>query len=146
MHLRPARPDESVWINEEYARVHFLPSDLAHDTVVIAELDGERAGVGRLVPAGEHVFELGGMLVFEGFRGRGVARAIVEELIRRAGDADVYCVPFADLEGFYASCGFRKTDAAPEKVREKFEWCVREMDRAVTLMKRSHHLAATRNP
>ena len=146
MHLRSARADEMHWINDQYARVHFLPSDLHRETVVIAELDGERAGMGRLVPAGEKVFELGGMLVFEGFRGRGVARAIVDELLRRAGDADVYCVPFADLEGFYASCGFRKTDAAPGKVREKYEWCVREMDRAVTLMKRGRHFDATRNP
>jgi N-acetylglutamate synthase-like GNAT family acetyltransferase len=137
MHLRSARIDETHWINDQYARVHFLPSDLHRETVIIAELDGERAGMGRLVPAGEKVFELGGMLVFEGFRGRGVARAIVDELLRRAGDADVYCVPFADLETLYAAAGFRATDpaSAPEKVREKYDWCVREMGRAVTLMK-----------
>lgn len=136
MRLRLAETHESSWINDRYAEVHFLPSDLGREIVVIAELDGQRAGLGRLVPAGENVMELGGMLVFEHFRGRGVARAIVEELIRRARDADVYCVPFADLEAFYASCGFRATapDAAPAKVREKYEWCVREMDRAVTLM------------
>lgn len=136
MRLRLANPDEAHWINEQYASVRFLPSDLDRETVVIAELDGERAGMGRLVPAGANMFELGGMLVFEAFRGRGVARAIVLELMRRAGDAAVYCIPFADLEAFYASCGFAKTDAAPEKVREKFDWCVREMGRAVVLMRR----------
>lgn len=136
MRLRTARPEETGWVNEQYARVRFIPSD-ARDVVVIAELDGERAGLGRLVEAGEDACELGGMYVDERFRGRGVARAIVEELIRRAGAREVYCIPFADLEPFYASAGFARADrgTAPPKVREKLEWCEREMGRPVLLMK-----------
>lgn len=138
MHLRTATPNETHWINQQYASVGFLPSDLAHETVVIAELDGERAGLGRLVPAGENAAELGGMLVLDGFRGRGVARAIVDELIRRAGSAEIYCIPFADLEALYGAAGFQRVDVegAPPKVREKYEWCVREYGRDVALMKR----------
>src|SRR5688500_19027258 len=100
MVLRTATADDCDWIDEQYRRAGFIPSDLRRDTIVIAELDGTRAGLGRLVPAGE-AYELGGMFVLDAFRGRGVARAIVEELIRRAGDAAVYCVPFADLEQLY---------------------------------------------
>lgn len=135
--LRTARPEETGWINEQYAKVHFIPSDPSRDTVVLAELDGRRAGLGRLVDVGENAYELGGMFVLDELRGRGVARAIVEELIRRAGGRDVYCIPFADLEAFYASTGFVRAagDGVPTKVQEKLDWCAREIDRAVILMK-----------
>lgn len=135
--LRTARPEETGWINEQYAKVHFIPSDLSRDTIVVAELDGTRVGIGRLVDVGEGAYELGGMYVLDEFRGGGVARAIVGELIRRAGGRDVYCIPFADLEAFYASTGFTRIEPVgiPEKVQEKLDWCAREIDRAVVLMK-----------
>ena len=137
MVLRTARPEETGWINEQYAKVHFIPSDPAHDTIVVAELDGTRGGIGRLVDVGEGAYELGGMFVLDEFRGRGVARAIVGELIRRASGRDVYCIPFEDLEAFYASMGFTRiaADGVPAKVQEKLDWCAREIDRAVVLMK-----------
>jgi GNAT superfamily N-acetyltransferase len=137
MLLRTAGPADSGWIDEQYERAGFIPSDLERDTIVIAELDRTRAGLGRLVPAGDGAYELGGMFVLDAFRGRGVARAIVDELIRRAGDADVYCVPFADLEELYAAAGFRRVprDGAPAGIQEKLDWCAREISRAVILMK-----------
>jgi hypothetical protein len=49
----------------------------------------------------------------------------------------VYCIPFADLEPIYASAGFTRIarDASlPKYVREKVEWCEREIDRAVIVM------------
>ena len=135
--LRTARPEETGWINEQYAKVHFIPSDPTHDQIVVAEADSVRAGIGRLVDVGEGAYELGGMYVLDGYRGSGIARAIVQELIRRAGGRDVYCIPFADLEAFYASTGFRRieADGVPRKVKEKLEWCEREIDRPVILMK-----------
>ena len=135
--LRTARPEETGWINEQYAKVHFIPSDPKRDTIVVAESDGMRAGIGRLVDVGEGACELGGMFVLDEFRGRGIARAIVGELIRRAGGRDVYCIPFADLEAFYASAGFRTIEPVgiPAKIQEKLDWCAREIARPVVLMK-----------
>lgn len=138
MQLRLATPDDQKWINERYASVHFQPSDLSRDLVVIAEIDGRAAGIGRLVLAGDDACELGGMHVLEEFRGRGVARAVIDELIRLANGREVYCIPFADLESIYAGAGFRRIDPdreLPAEVREKLNWCTREMDRAVMLMK-----------
>ena len=137
MLLRTARPDETGWINEQYAKVRFIPSDPANETIVIAELDGLRAGLGRLVDAGQGAYELGGMFVFDQFRGRGVARAIVDELIRRAEGRTVYCIPFADLEPIYAGEGFTTIEPSPdlpERVREKLAWCAETIDRPVILM------------
>jgi len=137
MDLRTALPEDAEWVGEQYAAIGFLPSDLDRDTVVLAEVEGIRAGMGRLVPVGEGAFELGGMFVPDAFRGMGIARAIVDELIRRAGDAEVYCVPFADLEALYAAAGFRRVsrEGAPQKVHDKLDWCDREIQRAVILMK-----------
>jgi len=131
--IRPARMDEADWVNERYAEVRFIPSDLEKDLVLIAEIDGQPAGLGRLVPVDEHACELGGMLVFDAFRGRGVARALIEELVRRAGERSIYCIPFAKLEPLYAEF-FERTETAPNPVREKYEWCQRTYEEPVLLM------------
>ena len=137
MKLRRATSDDAAWVNAAYDGVHFQHSDLLRDLVIVAEIDGARAGLGRLVPAGEGACELGGMLVFDEFRGRGVARAIIDELLRHAAGRRVFCIPFADLESVYAKAGFARRaldDSVPRHVREKVEWCERELDRAVILM------------
>lgn len=137
MKLRTARADETEWINARYAEVRFLPSDLAREVVVIAEIDGEPAGLGRLVDVDERSCELGGMLVFDRFRGRGVARALIDELLRHTRGRDAWCIPFADLEPLYASAGFTRCEDAPRPIREKLEWCQRTYDRPVVLMAQS---------
>ena len=134
MRLRVARLDEFQWINDRYAEVRFQPSDLAEEIVVIASIDERPAGLGRLVPIDEDAWELGGILVFEEFRGRGVARAIVGELLGHTNSTHVYCIPFAELESFYASAGFARTDDAPPEVLEKFAWCRRKYEKPVLLM------------
>ena len=138
MHLRLATSDDATWINERYASVHFQPSDLSRDLVVIAELDAIPVGLGRLVPAGPDACELGGILVFEEYRRRGIARSIVEELLRHAGEREVYCIPFAELEPIYAAAGFVTREAVgelPEYIRQKLDWCEREIpERPVVLM------------
>lgn len=137
MKLRVATAADADWINAAYAEVAFQTSDLSREVLIVAELDGERAGIGRLVPASEDACELGGMLVFEQFRGRGVARAIVDELLRHAGGRTVYCIPFADLEPIYAKAGFVRCEpdaTLPRYVSDKLEWCRRKVRRPVILM------------
>ena len=138
MHLRLATADDATWINERYASVHFQPSDFSRDLVIVAELDGVPAGIGRLVPAGDDACELGGILVFEEYRGRGIARAIIAELLLHAGEREVYCIPFTELEPIYAAAGFVTREAVgelPEYIRQKLDWCEREIpERDVILM------------
>jgi len=137
MQLRRARADDAGWINARYAEVHFLPSDLTRDLVIVAEIDGVPAGIGRLVPAGEDACELGGMLVFQEFRGRGLARALIDELLQYAAGRTVYCIPFADLEPVYAGQGFTTIERGPglpEHIRKKLAWCAETIDRPVILM------------
>ena len=138
MDLRLATRDDEQWINERYASVHFQPSDFARDLIIVAELEGTPVGLGRLVPAGDDACELGGILVFEEYRGRGFSRLIVDELLRHAGEREVYCIPFAELEPIYAAAGFVTREAVgelPEYIRHKLDWCEREIpDREVILM------------
>lgn len=134
--IRAARTDEASWVNERYAEVRFIPSDLSKDVVLIAEIAGQPAGLGRLVPVDAHTAELGGMLVFDAFRGKGVARALIDALIRASAQT-IYCIPFAKLEGLYAAAGFTRTEEAPVQVREKYEWCQRTYDEPVLLMVRT---------
>jgi GNAT superfamily N-acetyltransferase len=135
MHLRRARPDEEAWLNDRYAEVGFQLSDLDRDLQIVAELDGELAGTGRLVPVGENSVELGGMLVLDQFRGRGIARAIIDELLRHAAGRHVYCIPFADLEPLYVAAGFARCEDGPPKVMEKVAWCNETYPRGVVLLK-----------
>lgn len=134
--MRFRRADASDgWINERYAEVQFLPSDLGRDLVLIAYDEDEPAGVGRLVPVEEGACELGGMLIFEAFRGRGIARALIDELLKQADGREVYCLPFSELESLYAGAGFVRTGTAPEDVMKKWEWCRRTYPNEVLLMR-----------
>jgi GNAT superfamily N-acetyltransferase len=134
MKLRRAEPDEATWINERYAAVRFIPSDLTRETVIVAEIGGAPAGLGRLVPIDAESCELGGMLVFDDYRGRGVARAIIDELLRHAEGRKVYCLPFAELEGLYRSAGFERAENAPAAMMEKLDWCRVTYEREVLLL------------
>lgn len=123
--LRRSRPDELDWINARYAEVDFQPSE-AGDVIAIAEFNGKPAGIGRVVPVAAGVGELGGMLVFDGYRGSGLSKQIIGYLQQQAGMPTLYCLPFAELEGLYRSMGFAPSpaDAAvPDKVAAKHRWC-----------------------
>lgn len=50
--------------------------------------------------------ELGGIYVFPGNEGLGIARKVVDFLIKNSDFSMLYCLPFAELEGFYCSMGF----------------------------------------
>jgi GNAT superfamily N-acetyltransferase len=103
--IRELRSEERAWANEVYAGIGFAHSPEAA-TILVAERDGVRVGLGRLVPIGGNEVELGGIWTAPIARGGGVARAIVGALLARAPDAqEVWCIPYAHLVDFYASCG-----------------------------------------
>src|SRR5262249_59979882 len=64
------------------------------DDVLVAEHEGERVGLGRLVPIGDDVVELGGIWTDERHRRLGVAALVVRALLERAAGRPVYCIPF----------------------------------------------------
>lgn len=140
--LHVATAQEFAWINARYDEVKFVHSDPAHDLVMIAEVGGEKAGLGRLVRVADDAAELGGMLVMEEFRGSGIAHRLVDALLLEATRySRVYCLPFVHLQGFYRQHGF--VDVAdfsqvPQQVLEKHDWCNRfYTDRSTLLLQRT---------
>jgi N-acetylglutamate synthase-like GNAT family acetyltransferase len=136
--LRTAAPDELAWINERYRSIDFRLSG-ADDFQAVAEVDGKPAGLGRIVPVEGRVGELGGMLVFDEYRGTGLSKAIIGFLAQTTHFDFLYCLPFANLEKLYASFGFRRVDpcaGVPAKVLEKYHWCAACYTEPVLLMGR----------
>ena len=69
--LRAANPSEIAWINAQYDQVGFKHSNFDNEFIVIAEVSGQKAGLGRLQRIDSSVAELGGIFVNEQFRGLG---------------------------------------------------------------------------
>src|SRR5689334_8302474 len=105
--IRELDDGERAWANERYRAIQFAPTPPGC-VALVAELDGARVGLGRLVAYAPGVVELGGIWTDEAVRGRGVARAMVHALLARLGTAPAWCIPFAHLAPFYESCGFAR--------------------------------------
>jgi GNAT superfamily N-acetyltransferase len=136
--VRQAELDELEWANARYAEVEFRPSSPS-DLIAVAEVMGERAGLGRLVPVDPGAEELGGIYVFPRFRSLGVSKAIIEFLVRRSRCEDLYCLPFCNLEDLYASFGFtpiRNAHHVPPEVKRKHAWCNERYSTPVLLLER----------
>lgn len=74
LEVRAAKVAEIEWINQCYDEVEFVHSIFEKEIIAIAEIDDQKAGVGRLVNVKQGNLELGGMYVFESFRGKGAER------------------------------------------------------------------------
>lgn len=122
-----AKHSDIDWINNKYKEIGFVPCNSSKDLITIATINGEQAGLGRLVHIdGQHT-ELGGIYVFETFRNQGAAHAIVSFLLSHETDYQIiYCLPFEHLIRFYESFGFKQCndhDFIPEDIKNKHRWC-----------------------
>lgn len=125
--IRPAKQPEITWINSSYDEVGFAHSSFEKEIIAIAEINGQRAGLGRLVTIDVNHFELGGIYVFEAFRGQGIARKIVEFLLKASPPSkSIYCIPFEHLVPFYREFGFIPCvtlEQIPQEILAKCRWC-----------------------
>lgn len=134
--IRTASPTELEWINARYAQIDFLPSS-EKDLIGIAEVKGERAGLGRIVPITDDTGELGGMYVLERFRGRSIAPYIIKYLLTISPVCHLYCIPFAHLERLYRGLGFMPVNdlsSVPSKIYDKYQWCLGHYPQSVLLL------------
>lgn len=127
--VRNIRFDELDWVNSKYDEVQFVHSSFEKEIIAVAEVDGEKAGLGRLVSIYGQQYELGGMYIFEEFRKLGLATQIVEFLLSQTQSKQIiFCLPFAHLKSFYEKFGFQDSSLFPnlkihDSVRKKHEWC-----------------------
>lgn len=140
INIRKAYANELEWINTQYDRVEFKHSHLDNDLIAIAEFNGQKAGLGRLQKIDGSIAELGGIYVLESFRGAGIAKNIVGYLVEHAyAYHTLYCLPFSNLQSFYAQFGFSvitDTSGEPKKVIEKHAWCNLTYSDTVLLLSR----------
>ena len=125
--IRQAEKNDINWINSKYREVDFVKSNYENEYIVIAKVENENAGLGRLVKIDENNIELGGIYVFPNFRGLGIAENIVRNLCEKNpfGESTIWCLPFENLLKFYSKFGFEKCEniTAPGKVASKLNWC-----------------------
>ena len=74
---RQAEKEELPWINSQYKEVGFVISSFDNEFIAIVEVNGKKAGLGRLVVVDHENLELGGIYVLNEFRRMGVADHIV---------------------------------------------------------------------
>ncbi len=139
--IRLATENDLAWVNSSYEGVNFLASAFHNEIIVIAEVNSEKAGLGRLVKINDNVWELGGMLVLTGYRNLGLSKKIIKFLLDQLSQVQVtvYCIPFEGLFVLYNSMGFEPVsniDNIPNKVLDKFEWCKKTYPENVLLLKK----------
>ena len=125
--VRQARPDEIDWINSKYDEVNFIHSNYLNDYIIIAYLENQKVGLGRLVQLDEKNIELGGIYVFPNYRRLGVAEKIVRSLCEDNpfSEMSMWCLPFEHLVDFYGKFGFSAKNIPgeiPEKMKKKIDW------------------------
>lgn len=138
--IRKATIEELEWINSKYSQIGFVHSNFEKEIIAVAEYEGQRCGLGRIVTIDKNNCELGGMFVFEEFRGMKIAQKIIEFLLNEenASHENIWCLPFAKLNDFYASFGFEDYNAKniqiPKAVLDKYNWCNSTYDDKVLLL------------
>lgn len=141
--LKKAKHSDLEWVNARYDEVHFVHSNLEKEAVIIAEWDGQQAGLGRLVQVDESSAEMGGIYVLPEFRKQGIASAIVQALVEEGSPfAIIYCLPFGELKEYYGRFGFRdlteeEWGEVPQKLREKYDWAQENYEKEVLLLCRA---------
>ena len=144
--IRKAKEIEIEWINKKYDEVNFKKSQFENEFIGIAEISDLNCGIGRIVKIDFENYELGGMYVFEEFRNKGVAEKIVEFLIQieNLENKNIWCLPFENLENFYAKFGFKivveNKIEIPKEIFEKHAWCNNTYEKKVLLMVKESNL------
>lgn len=125
--LRPARREDSAPIRTLIWRVRINPTSLDWRRFWVAVDSQERLlGCGQLKPHGDGSLELASIAVHPQYRGRGIAHAIVNQLLNRAS-RPLYLRCTAPLQDFYERFGFRviSPDEMPPNYRrdwQMFAW------------------------
>ena len=105
--IRPARESESRQITNLIHLVGINPMGLDWKRFIVAVDDrDEMIGCGQLKPHGADILELASLAVYPDFQGRGVARAIIEYLLKDS-PRPLYLMCESSLGTFYEKFGFR---------------------------------------
>ena len=136
--IRKLLDSELEWANRRYIELGFLQSS-TEDYIAVAEVDGVKVGLGRLVAVDALTGELGGMYVAPAFRGSKIADKIVAFLLQQSPYQQLFCIPFSRVANIYMRFGFREVlidVLVPTGVAHKLAWCKNEYPESVSLLLR----------
>ena len=105
--IRPARETESAQIRNLILSVGINPTGLDWKRFVVAVDDADNMiGCGQLKPHGQDVLEMASIAVYPEHRGQGIARAIIEHLLKDS-PRPLYLMCESSLGPLYEKFGFR---------------------------------------
>ncbi len=105
--LRPATADDADAIKSLVRSVRINPMDLDWRRFLLASSsDGELVACGQVKPHTDGTLELASVAVHPEWRGRGLARAVIERLLSDS-PRPLYLTCRSDLEPLYRKFGFR---------------------------------------
>jgi N-acetylglutamate synthase-like GNAT family acetyltransferase len=142
MGIKVVTKKEIEWVNEQYKKIGFVPSNLESEMIVIVTYKDKYAGVGRIVYLNEKEAEIGGIVILDEFRGLSLANELVDYLVKEVKKRDlkeVYCIPFEELKCFYGRFGFEECDCNDKQINshilKKYQWCLDNYEKKVLLLK-----------
>jgi N-acetylglutamate synthase-like GNAT family acetyltransferase len=104
--IRPAREAESTQIKDLIDSVGINPLGLDWKRFVVAVNDhDEMIGCGQLKPHAKDILELASLAVYPEHRGKGIARALIEYLLKNS-PRPLYLMCESALGPFYEKFGF----------------------------------------
>ncbi len=110
--LRRAAALDAPGIKKLIAEAHINPTGLDwHRFVVAVDAANDLLGCGQLKPHRGGITELASIAVVPNHRRRGIARAIIEHLLKR-GPRPLYLTCRSSLGSFYEKWGFRQLELA----------------------------------
>jgi len=105
--LRPARESEFRAIKDLIHLVGINPTGLDwRRFIVAANENDEMIGCGQLKPHGQEVLELASLAVYPEHQGKGIARAVIEYLLKES-PRPLYLMCQSSLGPLYEKFGFR---------------------------------------
>lgn len=120
--LRPATKQDQSTIRWLVAQARVNPAGLNWQRFWVAEADGKVIGCCQVKPHRDGSRELASLVVREDWRGKGVARALVEHFTAEE-EGILYLMCRSDLGELYEKLGFRslEVDEMPKYFRRVFK-------------------------
>src|SRR6266508_6235792 len=136
--IHPARETESAQIKNLIHLVGINPMDLDWKRFVVAVNDqDEMIGCGQLKQHGKDILELASLAVYPEHQGKGVARAIVEYLLKDS-PRPLYLMCQSSLGPLYEKFGFR--GISYEEMPRYFQRITKLVGLATSLARREERL------
>ena len=97
-------------------------SNIYFDQFVVAKDGDKLVGCVRIKKMENNVLELASLAVSENYRGQGIGKKLVEEILRVQKERPVYLMCFRDKKGFYTKSGFEEIKASdlPQVLKNEY--------------------------